>query len=188
MERGLVVFAREHKMEDREGRCAGFAILDPRTGSGVCRVTGGFNGGDPVKCLKDFQTDCKGTPCCNSPSGCGSSLDLMAQLWGSAFKDSVFSETLTQLFLDVPGLFHEPVKLLNAISNVLGRYRQQATLFSAFSSAVTDALPLVGLVVLLTGLEVFNQALCLFLDPAAPLSLPPGGAVQEAARNAFPSC
>ncbi len=163
VDRGFVVFTHENQLASAEGRHAGYAILDPETASGIFRVSGGTNGGDPVRCLRD--------------SGASqSTIDRFARLWGGLFRASVAQEVYVQVGLDLAGPLiplAPAVKFLNAISNVLKRYTENADrLDTAFAAIGDRAEPLVGLVVLMTALEVVNQ---LLFAVVSPLSLIPGG-------------
>ena len=145
---------------------AGFALLDPQTGSGAYRVSRGLNGGAFLQCVFDTKPSCAGQPCCNLPNGCANSVDALARLWGGTFKESVMSSFVAQVGLDLQGdKVPKAGQFANIISNVLGRYTENADLMDSFAKGLGEnARPLMALVVLFTALEVMNQILCAAAD------------------------
>jgi hypothetical protein len=151
--RGFWVLAHATPFQSLGGVHAGYAVIDPGTGSGSYRVSSGTDGADGVACKKCGPE----RPCCNSPGGCTGPLDRFTRLWASAFHSTLFDTFLGEL-KDVAN----PVK---QVTSVIEAYNANDDMFDAALASVPEQereslRPLVGMVVLMTFLQAVNEIFC----------------------------
>ncbi len=74
---GLTVIAHERPLVDGDGKChAGYVILDPVTGNGVYRISGGLCGARPFTCVSDKNP--------NSPI---KTMEMIASTWFTNYRE-----------------------------------------------------------------------------------------------------
>jgi hypothetical protein len=181
IDRGLVVYAHASPIRTLTSTLAGYAIIDPRTGSGIFRMADGSNGANRARCVLDANPILP-------PAA-----DRLVRIWGGGFDPDGAGNVLGEAALDImdvveaadlePGqlatLATGALKVFSAIQNTMARYAQNAAFYDASVQALgaETARPLMGLVLLLTGLELINQ----IVDNFAP---PPIGTIANIAGGA----
>ncbi|MEM7232854.1 MAG: TetR/AcrR family transcriptional regulator [Planctomycetota bacterium] len=157
VERGFVAIAHGSPLQAKNSVQTGYVLLDPSTGSGVYRMSGGYNGGNRADCVFTTNRD--------SPDAAG----RLLRGWAGGF--SATSDFSSSLVTDVINLFaaativgeENPSKLnalkwLNAVHSVIRNFNANAQLYNEAAGVLgEDARPLGGLLVMLVALETINQ-------------------------------